>query len=512
MRSLLRRICRSPGGAARPGSLACRSRILPFLLAAGLQGCGIPAGGTSSDTTPTDREPQKVLSAQVDELFREWDRPGSPGAVVGVFGDGRIVYMQGYGAANLDHGVPLSPRSVLRIGSISKQFVALGIALLAEEQKLSLGDDIRTYLPEMPSYGKPITIRHLLHHTSGIREYLTLVGLIGQSEGGVYGYTSDDLLALLSRQTATNFEPGERFSYTNSGYFLLAQIIARVSGMKTNAFAKERIFDPLGMSSTRFYDDPTAIMPNLAYGYSRGTNDGYRLDILRSDVIGDLGVVTTVEDFFYWDSNFYDNKLGAGGSELVETVQRRGRTASGEELPYAGGLEWGSYRGLTTVGHSGSAVGYVADFVQFPEERFSVVVFSNFSEFRPGRMAYRIADLYLADRFTEVPSDESSSQRDSVEPLRATLSATELEQFVGYYYSEELDFIYSLSVAGGDLELEVRGQRMRLLPESEDRFRGDRLALDFEKSDQGASSGFRVNAGEVRDIYFERVKSRRPRS
>jgi len=490
----------SDRGHFHHGLLANKACVLSLLFTFCLHGCSAPSGS------------EPALSRQVDELFAEWDRPESPGAVVGVFRDGRTVYAQGYGAANLDHGVKLTPQSVLRIGSISKQFVAMGIALLAEEQRLSLDDDIRAHLPEMPSYGETITIRHLLHHTSGIREYLALVGLVGQPEGGVYGYTSDDLLALLSRQAALNFAPGERFSYSNSGYFLLAQIIGRVSGMKASAFAKQRIFDPLGMSDTRLYDDRTAIVPNLAYGYSRGDDGNYQLDILRSDVIGDLGVVTTIGDFFRWNENFYDNKLGAGGPGLIEMVQRRGRTADGKELSYASGLEWDSYRGLTTVGHSGSAVGYVADFVQFPEERFAVVVLSNFSELRPGRLARRIADLYLADRFTEDLPGERTSRPDSEEPPRATLSVRQLEQFAGHFYSEELDFVYSLEVREGELELTVRGREIPLVAESKGRFNGPRMVLEFERLGSGAISSLLVHAGEVRNIRFEPVEARRPRA
>lgn len=473
---------------------------LLLLLLFCFQGCAVP----------TDGEP--TLSRQVDEFFADWDHPDSPGAVVGVYRDGDLVYAQGYGAANLDHGIALGSQSALRVGSISKQFVATGIILLAEEQRLSLDDDIRVHLPEMPSYGQTITIRHLLHHTSGIREYLALVGLIGQPEGGVYGYTSDDLLALLCRQAALNFVPGERFSYSNSGYFLLAQIIERVSGMKTSAFAKEHIFDPLGMSSTRFYDDPTAIVPNLAYGYSRRPDGGYQLDILRSDVVGDLGVVTTVEDFFLWNENFYDNSLGAGGPGLIGIVQQRGRTNAGEELAYAAGLEWGEYRGLKTVGHSGSAVGYVADYVRFPAQRFAVAVLSNFSEFRPGRLARKVADLYLADHFVEDPPADSGPRPDSAESPRVTLSATQLDRFAGHFYSEELDFTYSLDVREGALELDVRGRRMSLVPESESRFRGPRMALEFERLDSGAILGLLVHAGEVRNIRFEPVEARRPRA
>ena len=275
-----------------------------------IAGSALLAWFLPSDSSSAQTYPRTEITTQVDELFAEWDGATAPGAVVGIFMDGRIIYSKGYGLANLDYDIPITPQSVLRIGSISKQFVAMCIAILADQGKLSLDDDIRTHIPEMPDYGNQITIRHLLHHTSGIREYLTLLNLIGKPEGSVFGYTTRELVELLSRQQNLNFEPGSQFSYTNSGYFLLAEIITSVSGMKASAFAQENIFEPLGMTQTRFYDDPNAIIRNQAFGYSPNRDGGYRLDILRSDVIGDLGVITTVEDFLHWDNNFYENKTG----------------------------------------------------------------------------------------------------------------------------------------------------------------------------------------------------------
>ena len=305
---------------------------------------------------------QTELTAKVDELFEEWDTGDSPGAAIGIFKDGRIIYARGYGVANMDYAIPITPQTVLRIGSISKQFVAMCIALLAERGKLTLHDDIRTYLPEMADYGEPVTINHLLHHTSGVHEYLDLVALIGKPEGSGYVYTPRDVLGLLSRQEELDFMPGERFSYSNSGYFLLAEIVSRVSGMKTSAFAKENIFDPLGMKDTRFHDDPNAIISNRGFGYSPVEDGGYRLDILRLEVIGDLGVITTVEDFLQWDRNLQHNRLGNGTQDLIETMLTRGRLNNGEELSYALGLDVGNYRGSRTISHGGSAVGYVAQY------------------------------------------------------------------------------------------------------------------------------------------------------
>lgn len=454
--------------------------------------------------------PQTELTARIDELFAEWDTDDAPGAAVGVFEEGRIVYARGFGVANLDYGIPLTPKSVLRIGSISKQFVAMCIAILAEQGKLSFDDDIRAHLPEMRDYGETITIRHLLHHTSGIREYLTLVDLIGRPEGSVFGYTTRELIELLARQRAVNFDPGDRFSYTNSGYFLLAEIVTRVSGMAASAFARENVFDPLGMSHTRFYDDPNAIIPNQALGYSPRSEGGYRLDILRSDVIGDLGVITTVEDLLHWDSNFYENRLGGGTNDLIETMFTRGRTEAGEELSYALGLEFGSYRGLNTMGHGGSAVGYVAEFLQFPEQRFSVVVLSNLSSFRPGRLARQVADLYLADRFTSPrPSSAQTRSRPS-SPEGITVSPGELEAFIGDFYSEELDFSYLLQVREGSLHLELRGSRTELIPRPDDRFGWGRRELSFVRDGSGAVSGFVLDAGSVRGLRFRKVAVRSP--
>ena len=462
-----------------------------------------------SDSSSAQAYPRTELTIQVDELFAEWDGETSPGGVVGIFMDGRIIYSKGYGVANLDYDIPITPQSVLRIGSISKQFVAMCIAILAEQGKLSFDDDIRTYLPEMPDYGNQITIRHLLHHTSGIREYLALVNLLGKPEGSVFGYTTRELVELLSRQQKLNFEPGSQFSYTNSGYFLLAEIVTRVSGMKASAFAQENIFEPLSMTQTRFYDDPNAIIRNQAFGYSPKRDGGYRLDILRSDVIGDLGVITTVEDFLHWDNNFYENKLGARTKDLITMMFTRGRTSNGEELSYALGLEFDSYRGLKTMGHGGSAVGYVAEFLQFPEQRFSVVILSNLSSFRPGRIARQIADLYLADQLSEAQaSDERDRTRpDAPEPVERL--TPELEAFIGDFYSEELDFVYSFMVEGSSLQFEIRGSRMELLPLSEDQFGWGRRELNFFRDESGIVSGFTLDAGDVQDLNFQKIVNRR---
>ncbi len=315
---------------------------------------------------------------------------------------------------------------------------------------------------------------------------------------------------LLARQQALHFDPGDRFSYTNSGYFLLAEIVTRVSGVRASAFARESLFDPLGMTNTRFYDEPNAIIPNQALGYSLTPEGGYRLDILRSDVIGDLGVITTVEDLLHWDNNFYDNKLGGRTNDLIATMFTRGRTEAGEELSYALGLELGTYRGLNTMGHGGSAVGYVAEFLQFPEQRFSVVVLSNLSSFRSGRLARQVADLYLADQFTGPQATGGQAGPRPTAPAGISLSIAELEAFGGDFYSEELDFTYFFDVREGGLHLELRGDRMKLIPYPDDRFGWGRRELSFARDESGAVSGFVLNAGSVQGLRFRKVTGRVP--
>ena len=441
---------------------------------------------------------------QVDALFAPWDKGDSPGAAVGIFEKGRILYAKGYGIANLDYGIPLSPQTVLRTGSVSKQFVAMGVALLAGQGKLSISDDIRDHLPEMPDYGTPITLGHLLHHTSGIREYLTLVSLIGKPEGSGYVYTPQDVLSMLARQKALEFEPGDRFSYSNSGYFLLAEIISRVSGTSASRFLEKHIFEPLGMASTRLHDDPDAIIPNRGIGYSPTHEGGYRIDILRLKVVGDLGVITSIEDFFKWDQNFYDNRLGNASRGLMDTVLTPGTLSNGERLDYAHGLFIDRYRGLRTVGHDGSAVGYVSDYLQFPEQQFSIVVLSNLGSFSPEVMTRRIADLCLADHFTEAQvSTPDEPAADQAKPTRV-LSASEIMAYAGDYYSEELDTIYRLRDVDGELTLSINALSGSVRARAEDHLWWSAGEADFlfTRGTGGGIDGFSLQSGSVRGLRF----------
>jgi CubicO group peptidase (beta-lactamase class C family) len=465
---------------------------------------GLVLDSAHAATTQTDQSTK--LTAQVDDLFAPWNKHDSPGAALGIFKDGKILYAKGYGTANLDYGIPMSPQTVLRTGSITKQFIAMGVALLAEQGKLSTTDNIRKYLPEMPEYDKPITLAHLLHHTSGIREYLTLVSLIGKPEGSGYVYTPQGLLSMLARQRALDFNPGDQFSYSNSGYFLLAEIINRVSGTSASSFLNKHIFEPLGMDSTRLHDDPNAVIRNRGVGYSPLENGGYRLDILRLKVIGDLGLISSVEDFLKWDQNFYNNTLGKGSPALIETVLTTGILSDGENLDYAFGLRVASYRGLRTVSHGGSAVGYVAHYLQFPEQHFSVIILSNVSSFSPAELSKTIADLYLADDLAEAPiSTTEVSVTDQPKPTRG-LSPSEVTEYAANYYSDELDIVYRLRDVGGTLDLTINAMTGPIRARAKDHLSWSGGAdFHFARDSDGEITGFLLQSESVRGMMFTKI-------
>ena len=330
---------------------------------------------------------------KVDKLFAKWDSTVSPGAALAIIRDGEIIYKRGYGMANLEHNVPITSTSVFRIGSTSKQFSASCIAILALQGKISLDDDIRKYIPELSKHEKPITIRHLVHHTSGIRDYLTLASIAALPDD--HFYTPEDSVELIARQKGLNFLPGEEHLYSNSGYFLMGEIVKRVSGKSLNDFAQEHIFKPLGMKNTHYHDDHTLVVKNRADGYSP-TKGGFRINMTTLDHVGDGGVFTTVEDMFLWDQAFYTNKLG---KQLMDLIQTPGALNNGEKLNYAFGLGIDEYKGLNRVSHGGGFVGFRAQMVRFPDQKFTVVCLANLGTINPSRLCTQIADIYLADHF-----------------------------------------------------------------------------------------------------------------
>ena len=454
------------------------------------------------------------LTKKVDKLFLTWDKPDSPGCALGIIRDGTLIYARGYGMADLEHNIPITSKSIFRIGSTSKQFTAMCMALLEEEGKLSLDDSLRKFLPQMPEYAEKITIRHLIHHTSGIRDYLTLASIAGFREDDYY--TDAEVVDLLARQNELNFEPGEQHLYSNSGYFLLSQIVKKASGKSLRRYAEEKIFQPLGMTHTHFHNDHTEIVKNRAAGYAPKRGGGFMISMTTLPMTGDGGVFTSVEDLFLWDQNFYDNKLGISGQALIEKIQTPGTLNSGEKLDYAFGLNILKHKGLTLVGHGGSFVGFRADMIRFPEQRFSVICLANLSHFNPSVMARKVADIYLADLFTEKSEDREQPESQtpgSKELCGGEFSPTpeELEPYIGKYYSEELDVAYFLELKRGKLVMRHENRhrnypRAALKAIQKDQFKVGGFKLDFIRNENAAIVGFKLNAGRVQNILLEKRK------
>ena len=284
-----------------------------------------------------------LLTDKVDELFTDWNKSDSPGCAIAIIKDGEVIYSRGYGIANLEHDIPISTTSVFDIASTSKQFVAMSVALLARQSKLFLDDKIQAYLPEIQHYQQPITIRHLIHHTSGLRDYIILMDLSGFCWDN--HCPNDEIISLIARQQELNFQPGTEYLYSNTGYLLLGEIVKRVSGKSLRAFTDEHIFVPLKMNHTHFRDDFREIIRDRATGYTPKDNGGFKIDMSLLDVVGDGGLHTTVDDLCLWDANFYQNIIGGYGKDLIDEMLVPGKLNNGEVLNYAFGLEIRSYRG-----------------------------------------------------------------------------------------------------------------------------------------------------------------------
>ncbi len=415
------------------------------------------------------QSPADTLTAQVAKIFQKMNAPDSPGCALGIVKDGQLIYKRGYGMANLDYNIPISPQSVFHIASISKQFTAMSILLLAKRGKLSLDDDIHKYLPELPRYQSPITIRHLIHHTSGIRNFIQLAELAGMHASNVH-LTDDDFLGLIARQKELNFKPGDEEVYSNSGYFLLGLIVKRVSGESLREFAGETIFKPLGMTNTQFVDDRTLVVKNRATAYLPNSNAGFSLAIRLDDRVGNAGLYTSVEDLFLWDQNFYNNKLG-GGPDLITEQLSTGRLNNGKTINYAFGLGVGEYKGLQTISHGGSGGGFTSVMIRFPEQNFSVMCLCNAGyKVDPYELTNQVADIFLADQFKKGAGGVNETVADA--PAIISIPEKELASLTGLYVDPIRAKSIRFYMKDGKLMLDYdQGDVHVLSPLSQNRFK-----------------------------------------
>ncbi|MDW7695522.1 serine hydrolase domain-containing protein [Flammeovirgaceae bacterium SG7u.111] len=440
------------------------------------------------------------LQKKVDFIFQEWDKPTTPGGIIGVIKDGDLIYTKGYGMANLEYNIPIFNKTVFRVASISKQFTAACILMLEEQNKLSLDDKLSDYFEGFPAYADQIQVKHLLYHTSGLRDFFKLAMLSGYNEQD--RFTSEEVLEMIKRQKNLNFEPGTDMLYNNSGYFLLGEIVKKVAGEGIGVFAQKNIFDPLKMFNTHFHDNHKMIVRNRASGYASGENGGFEIYMSNLSIIGDGGLFTTVEDLAKWDWNFYYNRLPI--TNFTQKMQEKGRLSNGEKLSYAAGLDHGEHRSIKTVGHSGAFVGFRSQLLRFPELNMTVICLSNVSSLPATKLAYQVADVMLDSLNIE---SQLSLEVLEVESRNPKLKL-ELQELVGNYELAN-GMVVKLFTEKGEFYIDFLGQiKMQLFAKSKSEFFAKEidLSLAFIPSKEKGGSSFWLSLNGKK-IFAEKAAS-----
>ena len=429
----------------------------------------------------------EVITAQVDKLFSQWDKPDSPGAALAVIKKGEVIYTAGYGSASLEYEIPITPSTVFHVASVSKQFTAFAITLLAHQGKLRLDDDIQKYLPEVPDFGRSITIRHLIHHISGMRDQWELLAMAGWRLDDVI--TKEHILKMVRNQQDLNFEPGEQYLYCNTGFTLLAEIVARITGISFREWTEKNIFKPLSMSDTQFYDDHERIVKNRAYSYAPVREGGFKKRRLNYANVGATSLFTTAEDLAKWVQNFRDVRVG--GPDVIEQMHEQGILSNGKKISYAFGLVIGEYKGLKTVSHSGGDAGYRSHVVRFPEQEFAVVVLSNLGSFNTSGIAREVADIYLSDEIKKIEKKTKQVEEKKFKP-----DTSWYDLFAGKYYFEPGN-IMTIIKEKKQLMVQWDGRnKVKLIPLSD---------TEFTNADrEGKMTFYLNNIGDVTKLEFAR--------
>ena len=453
-----------------------------------------------------------TIESQIDAMFSKYNS-STPGVAVSVVKDGKIILKKGYGMATLEYDIPITPSTVFHVASVSKQFTAFAIYLLEQQGKISLDDDIRKYLPEVPVFEKPITIRHLCSHTSGLRDQWALMTLAGWRMDDVI--TTDQILKLVNSQKALNSTPGTQFKYNNTGFTLLAEIIKRVSGQTFAAYTKRYIFEPLGMTNSQFYDDNDRVVKNRAYSYSE-ENDIYKKKNLNYSTVGPTSLMTTVEDLSKWVLNF-ENPI-VGDRELIKKFNEVSlldngepvlyTVVEGEKIYHAKGQFFRNYRGLDLFNHTGHDAGFQTYIARFPDKHLSVIVLSNDDSFRSLKSGLDIAELYLKDDLKKKNVAKATVQNEKAKP--SDNLNTNLKDFEGTFYCNEITATYDLKIENG--KLIISHKRLSDTPLTlidKDTFSGKiefAVEIAFIRDNSKSITGFKVSNFGVDNLKFDKVK------
>ena len=399
---------------------------------------------------------------KIDSLFSKWNNVNSPGCTVGIVRNDSLIFSKGYGMANLEYAIPNTPATVYHMASVSKQFTGYAIVLLAAKGKLHLDDDVRKWLTWFPDLKEKITIRHLLNHTSGIRDQWQLLAISGTRLDDVI--TQDHIVKILSKQEALNFKPGEKYSYSNGGYTMLAEIVKSVSGQTLRAFTDSAIFKPLGMNITYFRDNYKEIEKNRSYSYNRIDSAHFANSILSYSNTGATSLFTNIPDLSKWVMNFYNQKVGT--QKEIDQLTQKGKLNTGKELTYASGISVDKYKGWRQYSHSGGDAGYRTYLTVFPDLKMGFMVFSNLGDVNPGASVYAIADLFIKDS-TQTKEETKKEPRDSLAAiLKDTVS---LKKFLGDYI-DETGLSFKFDIQRGKLYYHIYDEHNFLIKERNDTF------------------------------------------
>jgi CubicO group peptidase (beta-lactamase class C family) len=460
---------------------------------------------TAAPPVPPSSSPAQSAPwrTDVDKVFAPWDSRQSPGCAVGIYKDGAIAYERGYGMADLEHDVPIAPDTPFYVGSVSKQFTAFAAALVIQQGKAGPDDSIRKYFPELPEYANAITVRHLVHHTSGLRDFYTLLAIAGKRQDDLYDNFA--ILRLAARQQELNFAPGTDYLYSNTGYALLASLVGRAGGTSFGAFVDDNIFKPLGMASSHVHDDDTRLVRGRAFGYSGTAAAGFRLATSTAERVGAGGVFSTIRDLIKWDENFYTGKVG--GRALIDQVETVGKLNAGKPLTYAWGLIISTYRGQRIVDHGGSLVGYRAQLTRFPDQHVSIAVLCNLASITTAPLARRVADIVLGDRLTG-PATSGAAPGVTTAPAAPPVKPVpDLSIYAGRFYSEEVDATFTVTAKSDQLfaQRETEPKPLVLQAQGADQFRfTGGMVVRFIRNASGTVESLAVDAGRVRNIRFVR--------
>lgn len=434
-----------------------------------------------NDANPNIEMPDKNQIADI--IFQRTVTPNSPGGALVMIQDGSIIHKSCYGMANIEHKGPIMPTTVFEIASVTKQFVGFSIATLVQQGAISLEDDIRKYIPELNDFGYTLTIGHLLHHTSGLRDWPGSLCLAGWNLDDVISF--DHILAMAFNQKGLNFEPGSEFLYSNTGYTLMVEVVQRVTGKTFREWIETNVFQPLEMTNSHYHDDRTELVPGKAYGYQLGRDNEYKALPYNFVALGSGSLHSNIEDMAKWAINLDNHKVG--GDAVFDMMYQQGILKDGEKIPYASGLEIKEYRGAKTIGHGGGGSGFTTFIMYFPEHHFSAVVLYNINSDVYGTIS-EITDVYLGEKLNpkqEIKKDESMNKDFAI-------SVDKLEKYLGTYKVFPAFYI-TISNDGNQLmALETNKEiyPISALSETEFWIPGWNKSLKFIVNDSGSVSEF----------------------